>query len=135
MKSSYTEEEAAFKKTTKKLPPKPKLPAAGWPSVSMTSKQQNNSRQEADDRQKGRQARKRPSTTVYFCSRLIAPQAAGCWRCLSGPSPTWGYLVEVVRAPRAGRWPPPSGRCWRTPATAAGSPRGWTPCRPWPNRC
>lgn len=102
-----------------------------WP----VSKQQDNRKQEAEDREKGRQARKRPSTTFYFCSRLIAPQAAGCWRCLSGPSPTWGYLVEVVRALRAGRWPPLSGRCWRTPAIAAGSPRGWMLCRPWPNRC
>lgn len=47
-----------------------------------------------------RQARKHPSTTVYYCSQLIAPQAAGCWHCLSGPSPKGGYRGEEGRAGR-----------------------------------
>lgn len=83
-------------------------------------------RTERGKEKKKKRARKHPSTTVYCCSRLIAPQAAGCWCCLSGPSPKWGYPDEGGRAKRVGQWPPRSGHCWRILETAARSPHGWT---------
>lgn len=86
----------------------------------------NTERKQIKDRQEKRRARKHPSTTAYRCSRLIAPQVAGCWRCPSGQSPKWGYLDEEEMAPVEGGWAPPSGRCWRTPA---GSPHDWRLCR------